>query len=418
LAWKKPREDLLLVLLSLFVQIPLALFLGHYYDQRVFMATGYLVGSGLNPYQHYEIVGVFAHTSFQEAIPRFGYPPLWAFVLGLAFQLSYQVVPNLLLYNFATKIPIIAANICLAFFARHVLIEWTGAEKNAQFAFLFFLFNPFTLLTTAAWGQLDTVATFLCVASFYLLNQGRKGWCALALALAFSIKPVVLPILGLPLFFQKTKTWQTNIAYIGILTIAIFAFLIMPFLIEGWQLFFSSDEWTAHFRTAGGLTLFGVVEIFNGTLLLPQSLEILGFLWVPALILGYYSIYRSPPASKTELIQKVIFLFLIFFLMRSWLSEPNINLILPLMLIALGTQKATFRNFHFAWAIPFVFMFLNYSIPQLFFILCPTVISDLAVLDTQILTMRLVGRLFVAGLWQILALMFLYRMFNRKYQQD
>jgi hypothetical protein len=40
------------------------------------------------------------------------------------------------------------------------------------------------------------------------------------------------------------------------------------------------------------------------------------------------------------------------------------------------------------------------------------------VLDTQILTMRLVGRLFVAGLWQILALMFLYRMFNRKYQQD
>jgi len=416
--WKKFNEDLPLVLLCILVQIPFALFLGHYYDQRVFMATGYLVGSGLDPYQQYEIVGVFSHPLLQGTIPRFGYPPLWAFVLGLAFQLSYRIVPDLVLYNFAIKIPVIAANICLAFLVRQVIVESKAPKKKAQFAFLFLLFNPFTLLTTSAWGQFDTVAVLLCVTSIYLLSKGKNGWCALTLALAFSVKPIVLPLLGLPLFYNKPKKWHINLEYLVILTGMIFIFLVLPFLISGWQPPLAPDEWNAHFKAAGGLSLFGIVEIVNSTQLLPQSLEILGFLWVPALLIGYYSIYRNPPTSQTELVRKAIILVLIFFLTRSWLSEPNINLILPLMLIIIASEKTTFRNFHFAWAIPFIFMFLNYSIPQLFFIPYPNIISDLAVLDTQILTMRLVGKFLVIVFWQIFSWMFLLRTLNRKTSKD
>jgi len=417
LLWRKLNGDLPLVLLSIMVQIPLALFLGHYYDERVFMATGYLVNSGLNPYQQYEIVGVFSHPLLQGTIPRFGYPPPWAFALGLAFHISYQIVPNLFLYNFAIKIPIIASNICLAFLIRKIL-RLNATEKKAQFAFLFLLFNPFTLLTTSAWGQFDTIVALLCVASLFLLNFGKKELSAVTLALAFCIKPIVLPLLGLPLF-HKPKKLLINLKYLLILIATVFTFYVLPFLFLSWQPLLAPNELTAHFTNAGGLSLFGIVEILNDTLFLPSSLEFLGFLWVPALLIGYYRICRNPPAaSQTELAQKAICLVLIFFLTRSWLSEPNINLILPLMLIATETEKVGFRNFHFAWCIPFLFMFLNYSIPQLFFIPYPTVISNLVELDFQIRTMRLIGKFSVVILWQFFAWIFLFRMFYQKTRKD
>ena len=65
------RNDLIFILLSLSVQIPLAIFLGHYYDERVFMSTGYLVSSGFSPYQPIDITGVFIHPLIQGIIPGF-----------------------------------------------------------------------------------------------------------------------------------------------------------------------------------------------------------------------------------------------------------------------------------------------------------------------------------------------------------
>ena len=411
--WVKTNHDWLLVLLSFLVQIPIAVFLGHYYDERVFMTTGYLVSSGLDPYQQYQIVGVFSHPLLQGIIPRFGYPPTGALMLGLTFDLSYQVVPNLLFYNFAIKIPVIAANIFLAFLVRDIMLGLNASKKKAQFAFLFLLFNPFTLLTTTAWGQFDTVVALLCVVSLYLLLKGRTGLSAVTLGLSFCVKPIVLPLLALPFFFGKPK-WRDNFKYLSILTATIFTFYILPFLVFGWQLPLAPNELNAHFTTAGGMTPFGIVEVINDTLVLPSTLKFLGFLWVPALLLGYYSTYRNPPSSQTGLIQNAIGLVLIFFLTRSWLSEPNINLLLPLLLIALGTAKVSFRNFHFAWIMPFFFLFLNYSVPSLFFIPYPTVISDLAVLDAQIRTWRLTGKLALIALWQVFAWMFLFKMLYKK----
>lgn len=409
--WKKINKDLLLVLLSVTVQVPLAIFLGHYYDQRVFMTTGYLVGSGLDPYQQYEFVGVFSHSLLQGIIPRFGYPPPWAFILGLAFQLSYRVLPNLLLYNFASKVLIIAGNIGLAFLVKYIMLEVNTSREKAQFAFKFLLFNPFVLLTTVAWGQFDTVTTFLCIFSLYLLSKRKKNWCALSLALAISVKPIVLPLFGLPLFYEPRKWWR-NLQYLIILIITIFLCSLLLFFIFNWQLPLAPNEWNAHFKAAGGLTLFSVVEILNGTLYLPISYELLGFLWIPALLIGYYAIQRRPPTSQYDLIRKAIGLMLIFFLTRSWLSEPNIILVLSLILIANGPNKTSFRNLHFVWIIPLVFMFFNYSIPSLFFIPYPAIISDLAKLDVHIRTIRLIGRFLVVVLWQYFAWSVLNKMLH------
>src|SRR4030067_211624 len=94
--WLSRRREILIVLSSLLLQMPLAYFLGHYYDERVFMATGYLVSSGIDPYQPIELVNVFAHPLLNGIVPRIGYPPLLPLLFGLVYRVSYAMVPNAL----------------------------------------------------------------------------------------------------------------------------------------------------------------------------------------------------------------------------------------------------------------------------------------------------------------------------------
>ena len=168
----KPHRDTIAVVLSILVQIPLAVFLGHYYDERLFIDTGYLVSSGLNPYIPHTIT-VFSNPHLIGVNPIIGYPPLYPLLLGAIYRLTYNIVPNIFLYNFAIKIPVIASNIALAYLTKAVMQNLGIPQKRIQFAWLFLLFNPFTLLTTAAWGEFDTLIALLSLTSLYLLSKGK-----------------------------------------------------------------------------------------------------------------------------------------------------------------------------------------------------------------------------------------------------
>jgi hypothetical protein len=95
-------------------------------------------------------------------------------------------------------------------------------------------------------------------------------------------------------------------------------------------------------------------------------------------------------------------LTLVFFLTRSWLSEPNINLLLPLMLILVGMNKLGWRSLHLSWIVPLVFMVLNTSFSQLFFLVEPSVLTSLAQFDQQFGIPRLAARFAVAAVWSVL----------------
>ena len=396
----KLHRDLVAVVLSVLVQVPLAVFLGHYYDQRSFIDTGYLVSSGLNPYLSHTI-SIFSNPDLMGTNPIIGYPPLWPLLLGALYRLTYNFVPNIFLYNFAIKLPVILSNIALAYVTKTVMQRLNMPAKRVRFAWLFLLFNPFTLLTTTAWGEFDTLIALLCVSSFYFLSQGKAVASSVLLSLSFVLKPISLPLLGLPLLFSTPKNQRKNLLYILILSVTVLALWFLPFNLLGWALPTSPGLASSYFKMADSMTLFNLVEIFTNTAVLPSGLEFLGYLWIPALLIGYYLISRNPPKTMPELAEKAVVLLLIFFLTRTWLSEPNINLIISLGLLALAAKKADFRNFHFLWVLPLVFMFLNTSIPQLFFLVSPSVISNLAVLDQSIRLWRLIGKFIVVVVWQV-----------------
>jgi hypothetical protein len=179
----------------------------------------------------------------------------------------------------------------------------------------------------------------------------------------------------------------------------------------------SGFQLTAYFRMAGGMTVFNIFELSQDVTTLPAAIQFLGYLWIPALLITYFFIYRRPPRTVVEITEAGVALMLVFFLTRSWLSEPNLVVVLPLALIALSTRKLDFRNFAFLWVIPLVFLFANTSVPQLFFLVSPGVITNLALLDHTIRTWRLIARFLIVVAFQVFAWKLIVKMLAKKKAQ-
>jgi hypothetical protein len=410
------NREALIVLASILVQVPLAVFLGHYYDERSFMASGYLVSAGLNPYQPH-LITVFS-PYIVGVNPVTGDPPLWPLLLGLIYRLTYNITPNIFLYNFTIKLPVIASNIGLAYLTRKILHKQGASERKIRFAWLFLLFNPFVLLTSTAWGQFDMLISLLCIASLYLLSKGMITKSAALLSLSVVLKPVSFPLIGLPLLFSPKRNKSKALKYILVSAAVIVPLWILPFYILGWIIPASNNQVTSFFTRAGGISLFAILELLKDQVTIPSSLQLLGYLWVPALLIGYYLVYRDQPKTFNELTEKAAGIMLVFFLTFSWVSEPYINVAIALVLIILPLNKTNFRNFHFLWVIPLIFMIITTNFSQLFFLVSPQVITSLVQLDQYIRTWRLTARFLVIVAFQIFAWILVIQMLKRNKDQQ
>jgi hypothetical protein len=407
------NHEIFFVLLSILIQIPLAIFLGHYYDDRIFMGTGYLVSSGFNPYLQHNFVNVFPSSILSGIVPSIGYPALWPIWLGIAYKFSYGLTQNIFLYNFAIKLPLIVAQVGLAYLVKHILTNFDLSKRKAQTAFLLVLFNPFIMLTTAAWGEFDTLVIVLSLASLYLLSKNKIITCALFLGLAVALKPIALPLAPLPLFYSGPDTTnKKKLAYASIFLGTLLICYFGPFLVAMWRIPLSPTQLSDQLQMAGGITLFSAVEFFQPLAILPAALGFLGYLWVPALVIAFIAVYLDRPCDLSGLIKKAILVMLVFFLFRTWVSEPNINILLPLILLSASLEEIKFRDFHLSWIIPLVFMFPNYAIPQLFFLVNPSIMSSLQLFNVQFGSMRLLARFLVAVIWEIFALKIALKMFD------
>jgi len=142
------------------LQLAVALLLGHSRDTRLFMATGYLVGTGHSPYVPLDLTAVFHHVGF-KSISVIGYPPPWPLLLGLIYRGTYALGHDLIVYNLAIKLPVIGANIGLAYLVAAVLDNLGAGRDVARRAWVLLLLNPFLLYVGAAWGQIDAIVADL-----------------------------------------------------------------------------------------------------------------------------------------------------------------------------------------------------------------------------------------------------------------
>jgi Gpi18-like mannosyltransferase len=393
------NRDLGLLLASVGLQLVLGLFFGHAYDIKIFMATGYLVAAGQDPYIMPDLRAVFNNPAF-TGLTSIGYPPSWPLILGLIYLLTYAPTHNFLLYNLAIKVPIIIANICLAYLVKDIL-EKQGANTGvSRKAWLFLLFNPFLFYFTTAWGQFDSLVALLTLASLVLLNKGRLRPSAILLALAISLKPTPVPVILAAMVFLWGEPWAKLVRYLATFSISMLVFCALPFFIFGWDATPILNGWNNQFTVSGGMALTTLYELIAGTYVLPGNWWLLGVLWLPAILIGAYFLQRGDH-GLINLLKNSLALILIFFLTRTWLSEQNLALILPIVLILVCLDELPRLTFYAIWILPLIFTIFNTSPAQLLFTIRPDVMVKLLQWADIVRIPRLWGRMLIVIPWQV-----------------
>ena len=363
-----PVHDRRLVALSVAVQLVLGWLFGHAYDARVFLGTGYLVASGRGPYSPLDLAAVFRHVGFSQ-LTTIGYPPPWPLLTGLAYRLTYAVVPNLELYDLALKLPVIAATIGLAYLVAAALRRAGASPATCRRAWVFLLFNPLILFTSAAWGQIDVVVTLLAVAALVLVWRGRWASSAGLLALAVCTKPTPLPVALVVLVWLAARGWKEALRYGAVFAAWAAVFLAVPVLALGWRTTQVRARPNAHFLMTGGLSYTTGARLFRDPLPLPGHWWLLGMLWVVALAVGL-ALWRRGEGFD-DLVRGSAALTLVFFLTLAWLAEPDVVLVLPLVLILASLGELDRRLLTALWLIPLLFAVADAAPLQLLWLTFP-----------------------------------------------
>jgi hypothetical protein len=392
-------QDRWLLCTSIILQSVLGISLGHVYDQRIYMATGYLVGTGQNPYIPQDLTSVF-HNTFFQGMTSIGYPPPWSLILGLIYRSVYVALPNLLIYNLAIKIPIITANICLAYLVSAILKDMQVDPAVRRKAWIFMLFNPLLLYTTAAWGQFDSIVALLVLTSLVLLDSGKPGLAAIILALSLSFKPTALPIIFVALVYLAGKSPVQAVRYGCIFIASMLVFCVMPFYLFGWDLTPILSHWNAHFTVGGGITLLSFYELLKDTYALPGNWWLVSLIWIPALALALPGL-RHGVTGIRDLLRNSTALILVMFLTRTWLSEPNIVLLLPFLVILVSIGELHPLALTSMWVLPLIFTIFNTSPAQLLFPSFPQAMEPILRWSDHYRSLRLLLRTLLVIPWQI-----------------
>jgi hypothetical protein len=397
------KRSLGLVLASIGVQCVLGLLFGHYTDQAICLATGYLVGTGQNPYLAQDLSRVF-NSDYFRSLTTIGYPPPWPLFLGCAYRCTYALVPNLLVYNLATKLPIIAANVGLSFLTYEILYKLHAGATVARKAGVFLLFNPFLLYTSAAWGQFDSIVALFSLWSLYLLSGKKEGWAAALLALAISLKPIALPLVPVVFAWFIGRSTIRALRFAAIFCAAMVLFCIVPFLVFQWDPSVILRHWNVHFRMAGCMsymtTMPIIMKIVTGAMQPAARSPFLGMLWVPCLAIATLFL-RNGIEGIEDLLKKGVAFVLIFYLTRTWVSEQNIILLIPPVVVLSSTGKLDRFSVTALWVLPLLFTLFNETVALLCFPSLPRVMLRLLGFANEFQTVEVTGRAFVAILWLI-----------------
>jgi hypothetical protein len=358
--WRWPRvPDRRLLALAVAVQALIALLsVRTWPDARVFQAAGYLVGTGHSPYAAVDLGPVF-HSALYAALPAIGYPPPWPLLLGGIYRVSYALHPDVALYGLAIKVPVIAAGVGLAYLAAATLHNLGGTPSTVRRGWIALLFNPLLIFVGAAWGQIDAIVALLAFAALLLALSGRRDLSAVTLALAVCFKPTAVALVLAVLLFLGATSALRALRYAVLCAAGVFAFYVLPFLAFGWDAAPARSA-NAQLSMAGAMSYATIARLWRDPLVLEGHWWLLGILWVPALLAAAL-VARRPPAGAAGLLALGTGLTLVFFLCRTWLSEPNVILVLAPVLVLSALGRVDRRLFTAIWAVTLAFAVSNAS---------------------------------------------------------
>jgi hypothetical protein len=359
------------------IQVALSVFLAHGFDFRVEYVAGRNIMNGISPYSG-GILSGWMTLGYGSQVQGLGETPLWAMYMGLCYLLS---AGQPFLFNFLSKIPIVAANVALAHFAY---------SKGLR-GWRFFLFNIYLIVISVTWGKPDNLATLLAVVALVATDSATSS--AFLLSTSLMIKPLGVAIL--PAFFSQLRTRPIQWGARFIVEAALFStgMFLAPFIIYGWSIGKVTSGFPTWFNHAGALSLFNFVSIETRTEQLPSNLWWTGYLvLVGTFVLIAYAMTHKPQNT----LRYALFSAAVFFTLRSWNSEQNLVMILALFILLSGELPS-----RWLWVIPMLFALANNAVQQQFYLLMPTIVDKLNDLYAPFEIYRLWLKFFLSLVWLI-----------------
>ncbi len=384
---------------GLLLRLFLAPFLSHPFDMRIFMAVGVAVSRGVTPYGQYVLQDLFVtmpHPNLYGVFPGIGYPPLWGLMCGAAYEISSFLAPNnLYAYVLALKIPIIIGELALAVLVYNILRKQTN-ERIATATYLLFIFCPFILAVGTIWGMFDAIALlFALLAAYGLLNDWKLSAIFLSVSSILKVFPLVLVPLYSILLYRAMRKWKPAVAYAGFTVGLTALFTILPMLVFSWPISNLYNALAYHVTTsestynslasfpygaASPFNLFTLASnLSNGAVQPPSALI---YLWIPACIEIYLSLWRAPANPTVQAfgankdfawtVQWSLLLLLMFFTTRVWVSEQNLIFLFAFFTLSVFLQHPQeLDRVQLLWLLLFIFVLVHVPMVSFFWLPVP-----------------------------------------------
>ncbi len=348
-----------LLVLGLAIREAFSFWTGHPFDFEIWVRNAYYVAHGWTPYASMPAApGVsFAYTG--QSLISVSYLPLWSLLLAGLYQF-FTVLPggNRFVLYFLLKQPPILGDVLLGWLMGVAAGRWGAPQPVARRVLAFWMVFPYPILISAVWGMFDSLVACLVLAAL-LASAVERRWSLMGLGILLKL----LPIIFVPYAIYRTpgrRRWAT------LLSLAIpLVFTGAVFALTGWSLSGITDtmSWEAHVVPQGltPLSLLTDPGIVNLAFADPAWIYWIGYLWIPAILVGTWWISRRfRGAGPRDLLQVFLFLTMVLFLFRLQVNEQYLLYLLPLLLLDVVVWHPERRAlFHATWLLALAFLIVN-----------------------------------------------------------
>jgi len=136
---------------------------------------------------------------------------------------SFVKNPQIFKYLILLKFPYLVLDIAIAF----LLMEFFENKENKKKAFVYWLFNPFTIFIIYAFSNVDIFPVILTVLAFLMLKKQKLFAAGLLLGLASGFK--LYPLLFIPFLFLAGRSLKEKLV-LCLTPIITFCLIVLPFI--------------------------------------------------------------------------------------------------------------------------------------------------------------------------------------------
>lgn len=333
---------------------------GNPYDLEVWIRTGGVVASGVNPYVSFwpPIPGV-SFAFLTSTLPSAAYLPFWPALMGELYRLWEAIGGgNRFVLYFLLKQPPIFGDVLTAVLLYALVERWTRSPSSALAALASWSFFPYAIIISAIWGQFDSLAAAAILATLLYREPLQRNvlW-----GIGILVKWIAAIYLPLEIFRERGTRRLTFLVALAVpLTLT-----ALLFVAEGWS--FGSISATGISQShggAGGMNLAGIltgppfVYVMNA---LPGLYTVLAYLYVPGVaIAGWVAARWIRPNDPRSELRAVMLVTTVFLLLRWGLYEQYMIYIFALMVLDIAAFHPDRRSFFlYLWLLSLIFLLIN-----------------------------------------------------------